>query len=88
MKYKELAKLNGEERGLKRKELELELIKMNTQVATGTPPKNAGMVSRLKKDIAKILLLDSIGKDKAPAPKTKDTGAKIKKEESRLKKNE
>ena len=86
MKYKEMAKMGREEREAKMKELELELIKMNTQVATGTPPKNAGLVSRIKKDIAKIMLIESIEKKKAMAAKA--TKAKIKKEGSNLKKNE
>ena len=60
MKFKEMAQLNAEERKMKQKELELELIKLNTQVATGTPPKNAGTVSRIKKDIARLMLLDKL----------------------------
>lgn len=76
MKFKELAQLSAEERKNKQKELELELIKLNTQVATGTPPKNAGTVSRIKKDIARLMLLDKLSKDKEKteqksAPKTK-----------------
>jgi ribosomal protein L29 len=78
MKFKELAQLGAEERKHKQKELELELIKMNTQVATGTPPKNAGTVSRIKKDIARLMLIDKLSKDKLgaivaqkSAPKTK-----------------
>jgi ribosomal protein L29 len=60
MKYKELAQLSKDEREVKKRELELELMKLNTQVATGTPPKNAGTVRRLKKDIARILMINSI----------------------------
>ena len=59
MKFKELAALGREERDNKLKELRLELIKLNSQVATGTPPKNSGQIKRLKKDIAKIMLLNS-----------------------------
>jgi ribosomal protein L29 len=59
MKFKEIAQLNIEELEQKQKELELELIKLNAQVATGTPPKNAGQLRRIKKDIAKIMLLKS-----------------------------
>jgi len=57
MKFKELTNMGAEELDAKLGELELELIKLNTQVATGTPPKNAGMVRRIKKDIARIMLL-------------------------------
>jgi ribosomal protein L29 len=59
MKYKELANMGSNELKSKLEELELELIKLNTQVATGTPPKNAGSVRRIKKDIARIMLLKS-----------------------------
>jgi len=59
MKFKELAQLGKEEQEQKRKELQLELIKLNSQVATGTPPKNTGQLRRLKKDIARIMLLRS-----------------------------
>ena len=64
MKFKELSGMSKEERGKKLKELELELIKLNAQVATGTPPKNAGQLKRLKKDIAKMMLLKSFEESK------------------------
>jgi len=57
MKFKELVQLGKEELDKKLKELELELIKLNAQVATGTPPKNAGQLKRIKKDLARIMLL-------------------------------
>ena len=53
----------------KLKELELELIKLNAQVATGTPPKNAGQLRRLKKDIARIMLLKSLNEKKVTQQK-------------------
>ena len=59
MKFKELANMSKEERESKMKELELELIKLNAQVATGTPPKNAGQIRRVKKDLARMMLLKS-----------------------------
>ena len=62
MKFKELVQMTAEEQGKKLSELELELIKLNAQVATGTPPKNAGQVRRLKKDIARIMLITSTNK--------------------------
>ena len=57
MKFKELSNMGADERENKLRELELELIKLNTQVATGTPPKNAGMLRRIKKDIARVMFL-------------------------------
>lgn len=62
MKFKELSNMARADRARKLKELELELIKLNAQVATGTPPKNAGQLKRLKKDIAKMKLLESMDK--------------------------
>jgi ribosomal protein L29 len=62
MKFKELAQMTVEEQENKLSELELELIKLNAQVATGTPPKNAGQLRRLKKDIARIMLIKSTKK--------------------------
>jgi ribosomal protein L29 len=67
MKFKELAQLSKDERKSKQSELEMELIKLNTQVATGTPPKNAGTVSRIKKDIARLMLIDSLSAKKSAA---------------------
>ncbi len=73
MKFKELSQMSVQDREAKRKEIELELIKLNTQVATGTPPKNAGMVSRLKKDIARIMLLAGRAEKPVPTVKRKET---------------
>jgi ribosomal protein L29 len=81
MKFKELSQLSAEERENKKRELELELIKLNTQVATGTPPKNAGMVRRIKKDIARIMLL------KGTAAKAKENSNKVAVEKDKNKKS-
>ncbi|MBU1199060.1 MAG: 50S ribosomal protein L29 [Nanoarchaeota archaeon] len=62
MKFKELAQMRKEERSIKIDELRLELMKLNSQVVTGTPPKNAGQIKRLKKDIAKLMLLNHMDK--------------------------
>nr|MCK4930036.1 50S ribosomal protein L29 [Nanoarchaeota archaeon] len=69
MKFKELSQLSKEELQKKLKELELELIKLNAQVATGTPPKNTGQLRRLKKDLARIMLLKSLNEKKATQQK-------------------
>ena len=63
MKFKDLSQLNTKDREKKLLELELELIKLNTQVATGTPPKDSGQLKKIKKDIAKIKLLEGIEKN-------------------------
>lgn len=70
MKFKELANMTAEEQGMKLKELELELIKLNSQVATGTPPKNSGLLKRTKKDIARLMLLEGMKTKKAELQKS------------------
>ncbi|MBN2052180.1 50S ribosomal protein L29 [Candidatus Woesearchaeota archaeon] len=57
MTFKELVQLSAEEQEIKLKELELELIKLNAQVATGTPPKNAGQIRKIRKEIARIMFI-------------------------------
>lgn len=54
MKYKELKNLNEKDLQKKQKEAELELIKLQSQVATGTNIKSPGQIKQLKKMIAKI----------------------------------
>lgn len=55
MKYKELAAMDAAALDKKLAEIQLELIKLNAQVASGTAPKNSGTIRQLKKTIAKIL---------------------------------
>ncbi len=54
MKFKELSALSKEELEKKYQEAKLELIKFNSQVATGLNIKNPGQIKQLKKTIAKI----------------------------------
>jgi len=54
MKYKELSGLNAEQLKKKLVEAKVELIKLNSQVATGSNVKNPGQIKELKKTIAKI----------------------------------
>ena len=54
MKFKELQSMSETELNDKMKELKMDLIKANAQVATGTIPKNPGQVRQTKKTIAKI----------------------------------
>jgi ribosomal protein L29 len=90
MKFKELTNMGVDEREAKLRELELELIKLNTQVATGTPPKNAGMLRRIKKDIARIMLLKgNQAKAKVQAkPKAKVSNSNMGKSQNADKKRE
>ncbi|MAG38731.1 50S ribosomal protein L29 [Candidatus Woesearchaeota archaeon] len=54
MKIKELKALSKEELKKKYQEVKLELIKLNSQAATGTNMKNPGQIKLFKKMIARI----------------------------------
>ena len=54
MKYKEIYLMNEESLNLKIGELNMELIKLNAQVATGTTIKNPKQIREIKKTIARI----------------------------------
>lgn len=55
MKKKELKNKSREELESQLLELRKELIKLNTQVATGTTLKSPGQVKKVKKNIARLL---------------------------------
>ncbi len=55
MRAKELASMSIEDLKAKLRELRLELMKANAQIATRTTPKNPGKVREIKKSIARIL---------------------------------
>lgn len=54
MKIKELQNLSNEELEKRYNEVKIELIKLNSQISTGTTIKSPGQVKKLKKTIAKI----------------------------------
>lgn len=54
MKIKELQGLSNEELEKRYNEIKTELIKLNSQISTGTTIKSPGQVKQLKKTIAKI----------------------------------
>ncbi len=55
MKTKELKSKSKEELESQLTELRKELIKLNTQVATGTTLKSPGQVKKIKKNIARLI---------------------------------
>ena len=55
MKNKDLDSKSKEELEAQLVELNKELIKLNTQVATGTTLKSPGQVKKIKKNIARLL---------------------------------
>ena len=59
MNFKELEALTEKQRQEKRKELELELMKERTQVASGTAPKNPGLIRQHRRTIARIKTIEN-----------------------------
>ncbi len=62
MKAKDLRNLSENERKEKLQELRLELMKEYAQVASGTAPKNPGLIREHKRTIARI---KSIGREES-----------------------
>ncbi len=54
MKFKELKAMGKTELNEKMIQLEMDLVKNNAQVATGTTPKSPGLLKQIKKSIARI----------------------------------
>ncbi len=59
MKFKEIESLDDKALVAKVRELRLDLIKENSQVATGTTPKSPGHLRTIKKTIARIKTLQT-----------------------------
>jgi large subunit ribosomal protein L29 len=57
IKRNELKQMGKENLKNKLVELRKELIKVNAQISTGTPPENPGRVREIKKTIARILTI-------------------------------
>ena len=57
MKIKELRGMTEEDLNKKKVELKKELIKLNSQVASGTTPKSPTQIRQFKRTIAKILTI-------------------------------
>ena len=66
MKKRELKALGTPELEKKVSELRMELMKANSQVASGSAPKNAGHIKQMKKTNARILTLIHQRKEAAP----------------------
>lgn len=59
MKFKELVALDDKALETKLKELKFDLIKENSQVASGTVPKSPGKIGHMKKTVARIKTLQN-----------------------------
>lgn len=55
VKKSELKNMNEAQLKTKLKDLNIELIKINAQISSGTAPQNPGNVREIKKTIARIL---------------------------------
>lgn len=58
MKIKEIRTMNKGDLKTKSEELRKELMKIKSQIATGTTPKSPGKVKQIKKTLAKILIVE------------------------------
>ena len=64
VKIRDLRNINKDELVKNLKELRMELIKSNAQIASGTTPKNPGQIKQTKKTIARILTIQKDMKKK------------------------
>ncbi len=55
LKKKDLKKLSEQNLKERLEELRKEMVKINAQISTGTPPANRGGIKQIKKNIARIL---------------------------------
>lgn len=80
IRAKDLRAMKDAELEEKHKELRKELLKINAQISTRTPPENPGKVKQVKKTIARILTIFTEKK------KQNKTAAVNKQKEARSKK--
>ena len=59
-KIKELRKLKKEELETRLDQLRMELIKINAQISTGTPPENPGLIMKLSRERYIFILIRKI----------------------------
>ncbi len=57
IRAKEIRQMKEPDLNSKLKELKKELLKINAQIATHTPPENPGKVKQVKKTIARMLTI-------------------------------
>lgn len=69
-KMKEMRSMSEAQLNERMSQLRMELIKFNTQVATGTSPKSPGQIKQAKKNVARIMTIISEMKAKGAAAET------------------
>ena len=77
-KIKELKSLSKDNLRTKLDELQRELMRENAQIASGTTPKNPGMVRQTKKMIARVLMYLDQESKKALTQQVQGTGGTAK----------
>ena len=85
VKKKELSNMGKGELNEQLKEMNMELMKANSQVASGSAPKNPGKIRQMKKTIARILTIFKAKGEKTPGEKA---GVKEEKKKEESKKDE
>ncbi len=76
-KMKELRAMNEVQLSDRLSQLRMELVKFNTQVATGTAPKSPGLIKQAKKNIARIMtIMHDLQTKKTAANQSKDNKSK------------
>ena len=88
LKVKKLQDLNKEDLEKQLVELKKELMRLNAQISTGTPPENPGMIRMARKSIATIHTYLTQKKKAAITEKPKAKLKKEDKKESHSKKTE
>lgn len=71
MKDKSIAKMSEPEAAEKLNQIKLELMKLNSQVSTGTALKNPEKIRMLKRTIARLMTFKKIKKENKKTEKNK-----------------
>ena len=79
IRAKDLRAMKDSELEEKNKELRKELLKINAQISTRTPPENPGKVKQVKKTIARILTIFTEKKNQNKTAVNKQKEARSKK---------
>lgn len=77
LKAKDIRQMKDAEYDNKMKELRKELIKINAQISTRTPPENPGKVKQVKKTIARMLTILHEKKNLDKKTKVKTTQGEV-----------
>jgi len=60
LRYKEVKKMSDKELSSQKLELNKEVLRLNSQVASGTTPENPGKIKEIKRTLARIETFENI----------------------------